>query len=459
VSAPRGRGSGARGLVRLGRMSARGYVTESEATDSSLSLALAPALTPEGLTASPSFFHGFATEPRAVAQGLVALADITATRYFQPVPTTMRDPVLTAHGDRLRAEVFSADNSVYARLDLLASGLDGGEISYGTTNVDIGTAMRRTLAAITRNDLLHLDVGADGLTAATPSTSAVERPVTMPDRWVRALGNAAEVHASLAARFTIAAAPARAFVASLPPSTGSGRDGWLTPTPTGIRVAPRGSADAVHVSGLHRLSGLKRLLTQLQSLTVYGPRDGSAGGAAVEVEIPGARLLIALTENATRGYSGEGALLASLAATDVLDNAAVLSALLSFDPRIDIDRLATDAALSTDETRESLAVLAASGRVGWDLRDEAYFHRELPDDPDRIDGDNPRLVRARRIVTAGGVRRTADTWTVDAVTSTHIVRATTTGHSCTCVWYARHGSGHGPCAHVLAVMIAEGTAS
>lgn len=440
-------------------MSARGYATESEATDTSLSLALAPALTPEGLTASPSFFHGFATEPRAVAQGLVTLADITATRYFQPIPTTMRDPVLTAHGDRLRAEVFSADNSVYARLDLLPAGLDGGEISYGTTNVDIGTTMRRTLAAITRNDLLHLDVGTNGFTASTPDASAVERPVTMPDRWVRALGNAAELHASLVARFTITAAPARALVASLPPATGSGRDGWLTPTPTGIRVSPRASPDAVHVSGLHRLSGLKRLLTQLRSLTVYGPADGSAGGAAVEVEIPGARLLIALTENATRGYSGEGALLASLASSDVLDNAALLSALLSFDPHIDIDRLAADAALAPVDTREALAVLAASGRVGWDMRDQAFFHRELPDDPDRIDGDNPRLVRARRIVDAAGVRRTADTWTVEAATSAHIVRATTAGYACTCVWYARHGSSRGPCAHVLAVMIAEGTAS
>lgn len=38
----------------------------------------------------------------------MTLADITASRYFQFTPSNMRDPVLTAQGDRLRAEVCSA---------------------------------------------------------------------------------------------------------------------------------------------------------------------------------------------------------------------------------------------------------------------------------------------------------------------------------------------------------------
>ena len=64
-----------------------------------LALALAPALTPDGPVTSPSFFHGFSTEPQVLARGLLSLADITATRYFKYTPTTQRDPVLTAHGD------------------------------------------------------------------------------------------------------------------------------------------------------------------------------------------------------------------------------------------------------------------------------------------------------------------------------------------------------------------------
>lgn len=48
------------------------------------------------------------------------------------------DPMLTAHGDRRRAEVFSACNGVAARLDQHACAVDGGEIGRGTTNVDRG---------------------------------------------------------------------------------------------------------------------------------------------------------------------------------------------------------------------------------------------------------------------------------------------------------------------------------
>ncbi|HEY1106571.1 MAG TPA: SWIM zinc finger family protein, partial [Agromyces sp.] len=113
-------------------MGVRAFTTTTSVSSDHLALALAPALTPEGPVADPSFFHGFATEPQVLARGLLSLADITATRYFKYTPTTQRDPVLTAHGDRLRAEVFSACNSVYARFDLLASGMDGGDVARGT---------------------------------------------------------------------------------------------------------------------------------------------------------------------------------------------------------------------------------------------------------------------------------------------------------------------------------------
>lgn len=439
-----------------------GYSGHSGVTDSALTLALAPALTPSGLTTTPSFFHGFATHPRAFAQGLVTLADITATQYYRPIPAEIRDPILTAHGDRLRAEVFSADTSVYARLDLLRSGLDGGEIGYGTTNVDVNAAMRQMLIGISGNELLHVDVGTDGLSVSTPGTTATERPVTMPPRWLRALGNAAEIHTRLTPLFSVEAGAARTFLSALPPSSSVGRHGWLTPTPTGIRVAPRrpASGAALHVDGLQRLSSLKRLLALVQRLTFYGTTDGGKGPSAVEAELPGARLLVALTETTPRGYSGEGALLTSLAAPDVLENARALSTHLAFDPVINTERLARETGTDPADVRAALAVLAASGRVGWDPREGAWFHRELPDRTDRIAPDNPRLVRARELLAAGAVTRVSDAsgelFTVRVPSGTQFVRpdaTATTGHSCTCVWTARHGDGRGPCAHVLAVTL------
>lgn len=440
-------------------MTNRVFAGHSDHVDGNLDLALAPALTPAGLASAPSFFHGFAVHPQPLARGLVTLADITATRYFRPEPTVLRDPVLTAHGDRLRAEVFSACNGVYGRLDVLGAGLDGGEIAFGTTNVDIGATTRTFLSNISRDETLHLNVGDDGLRASTPTESAAERPVQMPDRWVRALGNAAEMHHGLVEMFRVGRLPARQFLTQIPAAGAASKSGWVSATRTGVRIGARPSTGAVFINGLHRLSALRRLLTHAESLAMFGPADGSAGPAAVEVEIPGARMLIALTEESWRGYSGEGALLDGLAAPDVLDDADLVSISLAFEPIIDESRLARESGLTPDRVRGALAVLAASGRVGWDMRDAAWFHRELPSDPDRVTKDNPRLVAARRLVEAGAVApaREGEYTVTSAGTPYRVVVDAAEGvPRCSCVWTLKHGNGRGPCKHQLAVRLHVG---
>lgn len=246
----------------------------SALSERGLELALAPALTPIGLVAAPSFFRGFATHPQVLSRGLLTLADITSTRYFQYVPAALRDPILTAHGDRLRAECFSACNGVYARLDLLGAGFDGGEIAHGTTNVDVGPTMRKALVAVRRTELLHLDIGVDGLAVSSPHETVHQRPVKMPDRWVSALGNAAEMHRNLSHAFTVGRVEARAFVASLPAVTSTGRSGWLSPHAGGVHVSPRAGRDSVYVAGLHRLGAAKRLMPHITGMSAYGSANG-----------------------------------------------------------------------------------------------------------------------------------------------------------------------------------------
>ncbi|MFD1815535.1 SWIM zinc finger family protein [Rhodococcus gannanensis] len=428
------------------------FTGASTLTDTTLGLALGPALTPDGATLRAGFFHGFATRPQVLARGLLVLADVTATRYVNYTPASLRDPVLTANGDRLRAECFSACNGVYARLDLLGDGFDGGDIGLGTTNVDIGTTMRRQLSAMRRSDLLHLDVGVAGMALSQPGTTSVERPVDMPDRWIRALGNTAEMHRGLRRALDCDAAAARRFLAALPPVTGVARSGWLTADRSGVRIATRPARDAVHVAGLHRLAAAKRLLPHVQGLTLYGPADPVPGPVAVEVHLPAGRLTLGLTEEPWRGHSGEGALLPALAAPTVMEDAELISAILAFDPVVDVSRLARESALDDGAVRDALAVLASSGRVGWDLHDNAWFHRELPDDPDRALADNPRLVAARALVDDGAVTDDGgEVWTVRTARGDH--RVTRSPDRCTCTWYLRHAGRRGPCKHQLAVRI------
>ncbi len=428
------------------------FLGASRVTERGLGLALSPALTPNGLDSSPSFFHGFATQPQVLARGLVTLADVTATRYFKYTPTSLRDPILSAHGDRLRAECFSACNGVYARLDLLGDGFDGGDIARGTTNVDLGADMRAMLTKVTKNQLLHLDVGADGLTVSSPDQTLRERKVDMPDRWMRALGNAVQMHQKMIRSVTAKGSAAQRFLATIPPPSAGARNGWLTAGPAGVKVAARPQEGAVYIAGLHRLSAAKRLLVHVQSITFYGPEDTEPGPAVVEFELPAARLVLGLTPEPWRGHSGEGALLEALAAPDVLENADLVSALLAFEPVIDVGRLARESKLDESAVREGLAVLAVSGRVGWDVATSSYFHRELPDDPNRVDRDNPRLVAARRLVEQGQV--------VERSTTQYLVTSSPTRYEvhidpdqCGCLWYLEHGRSRGPCKHVLAARI------
>ena len=444
----------------------RTFPYQSQLTSGSLALALAPALTPVGIVENPHFFAGYAIQPQILARGLLVLADVTSTRYFKYTPVSLRDPILSAQGDRLRAECFSACNGVYARLDLLQQGFEG-EIGFGTTNVDIGMELRTALTQVKQQDKLHLAIGGDGLTTthtAKPTDNiaympkkVLERPVQMPDRWVRALGNAAEIHKGMKAVFKLEGIGAQAFIASLPPATSKNQAGWLVPSPgnKGAKLSPRRMPNAAYISGIHRLNALKRVMTSIKAITVYAPTDNEPGAFMIEADLPGIRITLSLTSEAWQGYSGEGALLTSLAEPDVLEDADSISSLLTFEAVIDEAQLMHRWNITSDRVKAAMAVLAVSGKVGFDAYDNAYFHRELPDDPNRVLKDNPRLVAAQKLTDA--VRPNGDNlWLVTSKEAEYQVIYNPPEENaarCTCTWYLNHLNKRGPCKHILAVQL------
>ena len=435
------------------------HQTNIPSTHGSLALAIAPALTPSGIVTSPNFYKGFAIYPQVLARGLLVLGDITSTRYFKYVPEALRDPILTAQGDRLRAECFSACNGVYVRMDLLQSGFDG-DIAFGTTNVDIGTGLRTALTNVRQGDKLHLNIGNDGFTTTHygQETDGVvgmdvvhERPVQMPDRWVRALGNSAEIHRGMKPVFSLKSAQAQAFIMSLPQATSKSQAGWLTPNRTGAKLMPRASATAVYISGLHRLSALKRVMTNVQEITFYMLDSREPGSCMVDVAMPGARITISLTAEAWQGYSGEGALLTALAQPDVLEDVEYVHSMLGFEAALNEAEIARAWNMNDDRLHTALAHLAVSGKLGYDAFDNAYFHRELPDEPDRILKDNPRLVAARKL-TDSVTLSAENAWLVRSGSTDYHVQ----GDRCTCTWYLKHKNSRGPCKHILAVQLHNG---
>lgn len=444
----------------------REFKNESTLINGNLALSIAPALTPNGVENDPLFFNGEIIYPTIVSGGLLVLADIVSTRYFKYVPVAQRDPILSAQGDILRAECFSACNGVYARMDLFQSALDG-EILYGTTNVDIGSNLRKSLFNVKQGDRLKFRIGDDGwkalhsknLDGSVLTDIHIQRPVKMPDRWVRALGNCAMLHQNMEYKFHIEGMQAKSFIAMLPAATGKERSGWLTPTKTGVMLKPKEEKNSVYISGLHRLSALKRIMSNVNAVYFYAPNDGESGQMMIEVCMTGANITLSLTAKSYEGYSGEGALLDSLSTPKILECADKIDNILNFESRLDIDKISKSIGIVKNDMNDAMELLAVSGKLGFDVRDRVFFHRELPDDPDRVLKDNPRLVGAKKLVedteyiddNIWHVKSGDTTYRVIYPTDENLENA-----KCTCTWYLKHQNSRGPCKHILAVKLKKG---
>ncbi len=423
------------------------------------SSALAPAggltlQTSGGLGAHPRFFTGFLTEPGATAAGLLAVAEVAHTRYFRPAAPASLDPVVTAGTDRLRFESFSGCCGVYARLDVLPTGLDGEIVAHGTTNVDVNPPLRRALTGVGRADPLHLAVGPDDLTVTTFDGPLVERKVPLPARWLRGFAEAQVVTARFDPRADISVSEARTLLHRLP--TGDRSVWWALPAGRGLRLTSRPVPGAICLPGAGRLVALKPFLRHASGLRVYGPAVAAGSGPVAstwELSMPALRLSLTLSPEPHRGFSGEGAVLESLASDDAADDAELISALLSWDPAIDVDALATAAGIGAGRVRDALTRLGTAGRVGYDVAEAGYFHRTLPYTADVVARMNPRLAGARALVAAGAVTGTGDIAVVHSGPEIYHVRHADGVFSCTCPWWAKHRGERGPCKHALAVRL------
>ncbi|MDF2144693.1 SWIM zinc finger family protein [Knoellia sp. p5-6-4] len=436
-------------------MTSAGYrgasVMSPTADGSLLALETALGLTPTGPVERPHFFTGLLARPDVAAAGLLAVADVAASRYFDA--GLMRrlanlDPVVTASGDRLRFESFSACNGVHARLDLLGDGIASGEVGFGTTNVDVNQPLRTALASVGREALVHLSVGADELRVSTPEASHEERKVAMPDRWVRGFAEVPVLASGLAHAASLTGSAVVRFLAGLPKRQ-PGPSLYLVPGPAGLRQSARPVPGAVHLAGAGRLAAAARIARFATSLDAFSSDSGASGWV---LHLPGARLTLLLSPEPHRGFSGEGGLLRALSADAAEGAAAQLLEFLAWEPVVDPIALAELTGLPPEGVHAGLAVLATSGKVGFDVVEQSWFHRELPL-AERVERDNPRLVAARRLVSDGAVGRDGDRWVVTVDDHQHWVRGVGEAASCTCLWHAKHRGGRGPCKHVLAVAI------
>jgi hypothetical protein len=181
--------------------------------------------------------------------------------------------------------------------------------------------------------------------------------------------------------------------------------------------------------------------------------------SAWELELPGMRLVIVLSPEVRRGFSGEGTALDALAGAEVAADADLVAALLAFEPRVEVGELGDRSGLPAHRVRAALAQLGTSGRVGYDLAEAAYFHRELPYDPALVEAASPRLRAARALADSRAVRLDDGLAVVTIGGHAHRVGFSADGAVfCTCQWWAKYRGSRGNCTHVLAAGLARAAA-
>ncbi len=436
-----------------------------------LALATSGGVTEAGPALHPYFYSGFLAGPGPAGLGLLAVAAVARARYFDATRSapSSSDPVVTSNVDTLRFESFSGCGGVHARLDLPPDALDARPAANGTTNVDFNPPMRAALAAAaaTGSPIL-LKVGGDGVTAVTETASVTERKVSLPARWVKGFGEVQALAQAMGPVAELAGPEAGRFLSSLP--RGARRPLWVYPAgrTLALGAAPRpGSACLAMPERLAELRPLLRFATRLRVYAPFGqarPADAASQPApsAWELTFGPARLTLTLSPEKHRGFSGEGALLGGLAADSDAD-ADLLAVLLPWDARLDPARLSVTTGLSTERVGLSLSRLAASGSVGYDLAEGAFFHRELPFTV--AEKDHPRLRDARALVAAGQVTLAPGGALVGRLegeaaadqadlAAGHRVTFTSPRDLCTCPWWGKHQGTRGPCKHVLAARLA-----
>jgi hypothetical protein len=406
---------------------------------------------------APVFFQGDLKSPRLTAELLSAVHLVVGSRFFTPANTLAKiiaasDPVVTAGGRILRFEGLSGCCSTYVRVDLLSDSFVGAVIGKGTTNVDFNPPMRAALARVRDGSGLALSVAKDALALESASERVVEKKVYLPVRWVRSLAEVQSYMASMRMKIEVPGHEALRFFRTLPKTSTRKTPLWIVSGPYGLHTTTRAEHKGVRMVDTTRLRVLESLLPKATTLVLYATDDQQA--SACVLAFPGARLTLTLSAEVWRGFSGEGQALRALLHSDDTLPLAQLRAQLHWQDRLITETLASELGIRGESAADALRILGVSGVVGFDLAEQAYFHRVLPYAPAFFEDMQPRLAGARALLTQGAVKILPAGPLEATVTSTdveHRVREVEGSLHCTCAWYAQHQGLRGPCKHVLAV--------
>ena len=405
---------------------------------------------------APHFFEGRLVAPRAFGDLMLVLSNIVRANFFRPLTPAMLDPVITASSSKLRFEGFSGCCGGYVQATIPAAAIDGKFLRRGTTNVDFNDPMRASLTRLNDRQAAQLSVGAEAMSLASGAGKVVEKKVRLPSRWLRGFCESHIYQSRLRPHTELTGMQARQLI-QLTPRSPARRPLYLQPRSDGARWSTVDSPGCIRVGGTHRLSIIEPLIRQATSLQIWVDQDSSV--SAWIVANPSGTLMLMLSPDVDRGFSGEGQALEALSASQSRQLLPAIRAQLKWQDALSIRELAQAASIDSGSVEKSLSVLGTQGVVGFDLSDQAYFHRELPFAIDAIEKYQGRLAGATELAANTAVTPLPDVgpdqvFEVRSEDAFYRVTVMADGQwRCTCPWYGKHRGQRGPCKHLLAVRL------
>lgn len=407
------------------------------------------------------------------------------------------DPVLTVDPDQVSLEVFSRDESAYARLAFDNSLFDKRQAAHGSTFLDVPQDLPARLDRLRAYAPVMLEAHVAPTAKPAPATEPrAPRTVEVPHAWLRGflqVQSAATLPAT-----TCSIAPIDLYNLLFALRTRRSKKApralrfELVPgAPPRLVLEPweqvlechggvyTGAAPAVvRTFGRQRLAALARLLPHAKSVHVQllGP------GLPVfwVIDLGAATLTLGLTGWTESGWSSAAAFDA-LMPRDVPEGLAEqLRNRLRKDGPLPFDVLTKDAGAPKDQVRAALQLECLRGRVLFDVSRGTYRPRELmptPVDEAALRYGNEREARAHRLLGDGspgsgevkltqvhdlvgeGTRIQGEVVDREAVRSffpsfTMDLEGRVKDASCGCPHFRRSGLREGPCEHMLALRLA-----
>jgi len=403
------------------------------------------------------------------------------------------DPVITVHPDRVFFECFSQDESSYASLSCSHNVFDRvGDFACGTTNIDYSEALYGEFQKIRDYKRTRLAIAPDGFNVRTADDPEfIEQKIDVPDTWVRGFLQVSSAMTMPAHRIDLHPMDIHNFCQQM-------RRKKERVGPRSIRFVLRpgepvrvifepwneelvcrrsiyqgNTAEEIRLWGRRRLLLLERLIPVADSFTVH--LMGTGLPSFWIANLPDMQLTLGLSGWTANDWSraGQFDLLAPRAEVDDDSKAAVFAA-LGKRWFASADQLAADTGLSRMVVESALALYTQAGRVIFDLTQRVYRLRELARDPlpmDALRFSSAAEAQASAMLAAGalsgpkeealpgGGLRLTGTVKENRKTLAVMLRLDVdlriTDGSCQCNHFSQNRLRQGPCAHMLALRMAQ----